>query len=147
MKVSELASALEELGKGYRHAKKDEPAPCIIQLLKFLQGKEQLDVKEVVRQTLEKKAQPRQPGQLRKPFNLNDHLSALQNARSDGEFAAAMELLKKTKPTNNDLKQLILAYTGVSQNGKKDYLWRALETGYNKKRRDERREKIAAETL
>lgn len=149
MKVSELALALNEVGKAYRHAKKNEPAPCIIQLLKFLHGKEQLDVKELVDHELDKKSRTKE-FRTKKPntFKLDDHLKALDNARGDTEFKAAMELLKKAKPTNDDLKRLILAYTGVSQkNGKKDDLWNALEVGYNTKRRIERREKIASETL
>ncbi len=147
MKIGELVSALEELGKGYRHAKKkEEPAPCIVQLLKFLHGKEELDVSELVRQTVEKKAQPKQRKKA-SSFSVADHSKALQKARSDGEFAAAMDILKKAKPTNDDLKNLIFAYTGVTQKtGKKEQLFRTLEVAYNAERRNERRGKIASET-
>lgn len=149
MKVSELASALNELGRVYTNAKKTEPASCIVQVLKFLDGKERLDLAELVYQELEKKARPKEP-KPKKPraFKLDDHLRTFEKSRSDSEFTAAMELLKKAKPTNEDLKQLIFAYTGVSQkDGKKDDLYSALESGYSEKRRNERRERIASETL
>jgi hypothetical protein len=147
MKIGELVSALEELGKAYRHAKKNEPAPCIVQLLKYLQGNEQLELNEFVKRALERKSQPKQP---KKPssFNIDNHVAALRASRSDGEFVATMETLKKAKPTVGDLKHLLSSYTGIPRKtGKKDELWKAIEAAYNAERRNERRERIAAETL
>ena len=149
MKIGELASALEKLGKAYTNArKKDEPAPCILQVLKYLEGKEELDIEEVVTQAAEKKAAPRKPAKKTRDFNIGEHLQAIRAARSDGEFATAFSILKKANPTVAHLKDLLTAYTCVPRkSGKKDDLWRALEAAYAAAQRDERRGRIAAETL
>ena len=148
MKIKELVSALETLGKAYTNSrKKDEPAPCILQVLKLLKGSEDLDIENLLRKVAEKKAAPAK-GKKARPFDLDEHLKVLTAAQSDGEFLAALTILKKANPTVANLKSLISAYTGVTRkSGKKEELWRALEAGYNAARRDERRERIASGTL
>ena len=55
MKIkSVLVSALETLGKAYTNSrKKDEPAPCILQVLKLLKGSEDLDIENLLRKVAE----------------------------------------------------------------------------------------------
>src|SRR5258706_15071515 len=103
MKVKDLASALETLGKAYHNVrKKDEPAPCILQVLKFLEGKEELDINDLVTQASEKKASPSKPNKPR-AFSVEENLEALKKARSEGEFFNAIGSVKKAKPTVSDL--------------------------------------------
>jgi signal recognition particle GTPase len=152
MKVSELASALRELGTVFKHGKKDEPTACIAQLLKLIEGKEALDVSELVNEARETNSQKRRQTATKKirkkEFDIAYYLTALRNAATGGEYAAVKQELRRASPTNDDLRKLIQEYSGQSfKNANKSKLWEALESSHTAKQRSDSRGRIASSEL
>jgi hypothetical protein len=130
MKVAELVSALEELGSIYRHSSKNEPKPCIREVLELLKGKEQHTLAEL-KAAVSEKGGTAGKGKGTKPpkvFNHEEHLNRLLSAKSEASFTAAIEALKKAKPTNENLARLLAGYAGVApkKKMKKDEFFDAL---------------------
>jgi hypothetical protein len=152
MKVSELASALKELGTVFKHGRKDEPANCIGQLLKLIEGKEALDVSQLVQQAREANSKKRPRAGIGTPkkrqFDVAHYVTALRNASTSAEFFAIKQDFKAGKPTNDELRQVLQEYSGHSlKKANKDQLWEALESSYIAKQRADSRGKIASSEL
>ncbi|KAI93526.1 hypothetical protein T281_16160 [Rhodomicrobium udaipurense JA643] len=151
-------SALEDLGTIYRHASKDAPKPCISDVLALLQDKQHLSLSELKAAAAENKkstkpkkpreTKPREPKKA-KGFSQEEHLNRLLDAKNEGTLLAAIELLKKSKPTNENLTNLLTAYTGVAvrTGRKKDDLYNAFLRAFNAEQRHEARAEISKTTL
>ena len=151
MKIAELASALEELGTIYRHASKNEPKPCITQVLALLKGNEHLQLSELrSAATAKKAASPKAPkGAKASKFVQETHLNRLLDAKTDAAFETALDELKRAKPTNDNLTSLLSAYTGipVKKGRKKEDLYNALLRAFKAELRHEARAEISRNTL
>lgn len=151
MKIAELVSALEELGTVYRHASKNEPKPCITQLLALLKGQEHLQLSELRTAALAKKAvSPKaSKGAKASKFVQENHLNRLLDAKAEAAFETALDELKRAKPTNDNLTSLLAAYTGipVKKGRKKEDLYNALERAFKAELRHEARAEISRNTL
>ncbi len=151
MKIAELASALEELGTVYRHASKNEPKPCITQVLALLKGKEHLQVSELRTAALAKKTASPKPSKAAKAskFGQDIHVNRFLDAKTEAAFEAALDELKRAKPTNDNLTSLLAAYTGipVKKGGKKEDLYNALQKAFKAELRHEARAEISRNIL
>ena len=151
MKIAELASALEELGTVYRHASKNEPKPCITQVLALLKGKEHLQLSELRTAVSAKKtASPKAPkGAKASKFVQDIHLNRLLDGKTEAAFEAALDELKRAKPTNDNLIGLLTAYTGIpiTKGRKKEDLYNALQTAFKAELRHEARAEISRNIL
>ncbi|MFY9640605.1 MAG: hypothetical protein WAK07_06860 [Rhodomicrobium sp.] len=152
MKVSELASALNELGAVFKHSKKDEPASCIVQLLKMIEGKEALDISQLVKEAREAKLKKRvlsgEGATRKREFDVARYVTSLKKAETEGEFVAVKRDLERAKPTNDELRRVLQEYAGLSlKQAKKGVLWTALDTSYITKQRSDSRGKIASTEL
>ena len=151
MKIAELVSALEELGTVYRHASKNEPKPCIAQVLALLKGNEHLQLSELRTAAPTKKtARPKvSKGAKTSKFVQDIHLNRLLDAKTEAAFEAALDELKKAKPTNDDLTSLLAAYTGIpiKKGRKKDDLYNAFLRAFKAELRHETRADISRNTL
>ncbi len=151
MKIAELVSALEEMGTVFRHASKNEPKPCITQVLALLKGKEQLQLSELRSAAPAKKtAAPKAPkGAKASKFVQENHLNGLLDAKTEAAFEAALDELKRAKPTNDNLTSLLAAYTGIPVNKgrKKEDLYNALQRAFKAELRYEARAEISRNTL
>ena len=151
MKIAELVSALEELGTIYRHASKSEPKPCIGQVLALLKGHEHLQLSELRTAAVPKKtASPKAPKSAKaSQFDHEIHLNRLLDAKTEAAFEAALDELKRAKPTNDNLTSLLAAYTGipVKKGRKKEDLYNALQRTFKAELRHEARAEISRNTL
>ena len=151
MKVAELVSALEELGTIYRHQSKNQPKPCISQVLELLKGKEQFTLAELKLESAEKKSARGKATtpKVSKAFAQAEHLSRLLDAKSEAGFAAAIATLRKAKPTNKDLESLLAAYTGIAQKKgrKKEELYDAFDRAFKAEQRLNAREQFSGKNL
>jgi hypothetical protein len=148
MKIAELVSALEELGTIYRHSSKNEPKPCIAQVLALLEGKEHLRLSELGAELTKKKATARKSTKATKVsrvFDQEQHLTSLLDAKTETAFIMALESLKKAKPTNDNLAGILTAYTGVTvkKGRKKDELYGALLRAFKAELRHEARAEVS----
>ncbi len=152
MKIAELVSALEELGTIYRHASKSEPKPCIVQVLALLKGSEHLQVSELrAAASGRKPAGPKVPKAAPKPskFVQEVHLNRLLDTKTEAAFEAALDEIKRAKPTNDNLTSLLAAYTGipVKKGRKKEDLYNALDRAFKAELRQEARAEISRNIL
>lgn len=154
MKIAELVSALEELGTIYRHASKNEPKPCIKQVLEMLEGKEHLQVADLrvpaPAKPAKKAAAPKTPKVTKAAkFDQDYYLKRFYDAATEPAFEAALDELKKAKPTNDNLTNLLAAYTGIpiKKGRKKDDLINALQKTFKAGLRHDNRAEISRNTL
>lgn len=151
MKIAELVSALEELGTIYRHTSKNEPKPCIKQVLDILRGKEHLQVSDLrvpaPPKTTRKAAAPKAPKAAK--FDQERYLKRFYDATTEAAFEAALDELKKAKPTNDNLTSLLAAYMGIpiKKGRKKDDLINALQKTFKAGQRHDARAEISRNTL
>jgi hypothetical protein len=135
MKIGELASALNKLGKVYKHKNGTEPVTYIAQVLRLLDGPDDMELETFL---IEKqRPKPKKIASESKPkIDLDVHTNALLEAVSEIGFSAAISALKDAKPTVEDLKQVVFKYTNIARkSGTKASLLNAIETHYTKKRR------------
>jgi hypothetical protein len=154
MKVAELVLALEELGTIYRHSSKNEPKPCISQVLQLLKGNEQFTLVELRAKLTEKKNASGNSGKataskVSKAFAQAEHLNRLLDAKSEASFAAAIETVQKAKPTNEALESLLAAYTGIAQRKgrKKKELYDTFVRAFKAEQRLDARAQFSAKNL
>ena len=152
MKIAELVSALEELGTIYRHTSKNEPKPCIAQVLALLKGKEDLGLSELRAELPKKKAtagRTTKATKVSKVFDQEQYLTGLLDAKTETAFIAALESLKKAKPTNDNLAGLLTAYTGVTvkKGRKKEELYGALMRAFKAELRHEARAEVSRNNI
>ena len=151
MKIAELVSALEELGTIYRHSSKKEPKPCIAQVLALLKGKEHLRLSELGAELPKKKPTGGKTTTKKVPkvFDQEQYLTGLLDAKTETAFIAALESLKKAKPTNDNLAGLVTAYTGVTvkKGRKKEELYGALLRAFKAELRHEARAEVSRNNI
>ena len=151
MKVSELALALKELGTVFRHSSENQPADCINKVLNLIEGKEDLEVGQLIRAMREagaKKPRYVAPANPKTPFEVAPHVAALKRAVNAGNFAEVKRDLERARPTKQDLCEILEDYAGLSlKRAKKDELWAALDKAYAGKQRGANRAEIAGSEL
>lgn len=115
MKIAELVSALEELGTIYRHTSKNEPKPCIAQVLALLKGKGHLHLSDLKSEALlKKKPAPKKPAKAKaSAFDHETYLTRLLTAKTEDGFVTTLEDIKRAKAKKADLIALLAAYTGL----------------------------------
>jgi hypothetical protein len=150
MKIAELVSALEELGTIHRHTSKNEPKPCIAQVLALLKGNEHLRLSELRAEVPKKKPTgEKTTKKVSKVFDQEQYFTSLLDAKTETAFIAALEILKKAKPTNDNLAGILTAYTGVTvkKGRKKEELYGALMRAFKAELRHEARAEISRNNI